>query len=81
MNVKVLYFASAREAAYTPRETLDVPEGESLAGLVKLLVKLHPRMKNLVNSTKFSINLAVSGLDTVLRDGDEIGVLPPVAGG
>ena len=80
-NVKVLYFASARELASTRSESLVLPEGESLAGLIKAIVKLHPPMKRLGDSTKFSVNLTVSDADVVLRDGDEVGVLPPVAGG
>ena len=80
-NVKVLYFASARELASARSESLALPEGESLAGLIKAIVKLHPPMKRLGDTTKISVNLTVADADEELRDGAEGGGLPPVPGG
>jgi molybdopterin converting factor subunit 1 len=81
LNVKVLYFASARDLATTSTETLAVPEGSSLGGLAATIFRLHPALGKLRTSVKFSVNLDVVGPDKPLHEGDEVGVLPPVAGG
>jgi molybdopterin converting factor subunit 1 len=81
MNVKVLYFASARDLASTSAETLTVPEGYSLDGLASTIFRLHPALGKQRSSVKFSVNFEVVGSDVRLEDGDEVGVLPPVAGG
>ena len=45
------------------------------------LLRLHPQLGKLKGSTRFSVNMEVADGKTRLREGDEIGVLPPVAGG
>jgi molybdopterin converting factor subunit 1 len=81
LNVKVIYFASARDLASTSAETLAVPQGTSLAKLASTIFRLHPALEKLRSSVKFSVNFDVIGTDSRLKDGDEVGVLPPVAGG
>jgi molybdopterin synthase catalytic subunit len=81
MNVRVLYFAVARELASKSVETLSISEGSSVADLAKEVQRVHPPLKTLKNSAKFSVNLTVVDEGTVLKDGDEVAVLPPVAGG
>jgi molybdopterin converting factor subunit 1 len=81
MKISVLYFASARDLASTRAETLTVPEGSSLGGLAAAIFRLHPALGRQKSSVKFSVNFDVVEADTPLKDGDEVGVLPPVAGG
>ncbi|HMD78940.1 MAG TPA: MoaD/ThiS family protein [Nitrososphaerales archaeon] len=80
-NVRVLYFAVARELASKSVETFTLSEGSSVGDLAKEVQKTHPALKTLRNSAKFSVNLAVVDDSTILKNGDEVGVLPPVAGG
>ncbi len=49
--------------------------------LAKAIVALHPSLKRIERSVRFSVNLEVAKEDDALSDGDEVGVLPPVAGG
>ena len=81
MNVKVLYFASARDLASTGTETLSVSKGTLVDGLAGIIVKLHPGLGRLKGSVRFSVNYVVVDGDEPLHDGDEVGVLPPIAGG
>lgn len=81
MNVRVLYFASARELASKSAENLSLSEGASVGDLSKEVQRVHPPLKTLKNSMKFSVNLTVVDADTILKEGDEVGILPPVAGG
>jgi molybdopterin converting factor subunit 1 len=81
MEVKVVYFASARELAAKTSEFLALPEGSTVSELKALLVRLHPALRQGKDSFKFSVNFDVVGIDSPLKEGDEVGVLPPVAGG
>jgi MoaE-MoaD fusion protein len=81
LKIRVLYFASARDLASTKAEVLAVPEGCSVEDLSAEVLRLHPPLKGLKNSVKFCVNLRVVGGEAMLREGDEVGVLPPVAGG
>ena len=52
-----------------------------MGDLVREVLRLHPRLKTLLGSAKLSVNLDVVPQGTRLQDGDEVGFLPPVAGG
>lgn len=58
-----------------------MPEGSSVGDLVREVLRLHPQLEALIGATKLSLNLDVVPQDARLRDGDEVGFLPPVAGG
>jgi molybdopterin converting factor subunit 1 len=79
--VKVRYFASARGLAQRDSETVSISKGSTVGALVEEIAKLHPRLGSLGRSTRYSVNLEVVDGGETLRDGDEVGVLPPVAGG
>lgn len=81
MNVRVLYFAGARDLASRRVETVTLREGASVEDLAAEVVKAHPSLGKLKDSLRFSVNLEVVDGESKLRDGDEVGVLPPVAGG
>jgi len=81
MKIKVIYFATAREAAATQRETFDMPPGAGIADLALQMIERHPELDRMLDSVRFSVNLEVIEGREGLRDGDEVGVLPPLAGG
>ncbi len=45
------------------------------------IMRRHPQLEKLKGSVRYSVNFEVVDEDGGLRDGDEVGVLPPVAGG
>jgi len=81
VKVKILYFASARELAERSSEPLTLPDGSSLKTLVDQVLRLHPGLIPLRRTTRFTVNRELAQDAEVVRDGDEVGVLPPVAGG
>ena len=81
LKIKVVYFASAREAASTRRETFHMPAGAGTSDLALEMVKRHPGLGRVLDSARFSVNLQVIEARKSLHDGDEVGVLPPLAGG
>lgn len=81
MKVKVVYFAAAREAASTKGEMLTLPPGTLTADLAREILRLHPSLEGVLTSARFSVNFGIVEGNSPLHDGDEVGVLPPVAGG
>jgi molybdopterin converting factor small subunit len=81
MIVKVLYFAAAQDLASRKSELMEMARGSSVGGLVAEIMRAHPALRPLRRSIRLSVNLEVAEEDTALREGDEVGVLPPVAGG
>ncbi len=80
MNIKVRLFASLREAAGTSVINMEVEEGTSVSELMK---RLEDDFQGLEMSEEVltSINKTYAEKDTVLQDGDEVGLMPPVSGG
>lgn len=81
MQIKVLYFASFREAVGVSSEILEVKEGSSLQALVEQLLSKHPKLKELWAFSIVTINKKYVNDETTLKNGDEIGILPPISGG
>jgi molybdopterin synthase catalytic subunit len=81
MIVRVLYFAVAQDLASRKSEEMEVAEGASVGKLAEQVLRAHPSLEALRGSIRYSVNLTVAPESSALKDGDEVGVLPPVAGG
>jgi molybdopterin synthase catalytic subunit len=77
----VLYFAGARDAAGTPREVLSFSTPVTAGGLLDAVVAAHPALGEIKASLRVSVNRDAVSSGKLVKDGDEVGVLPPVAGG
>lgn len=81
MHLKVVYFASARDASGRREERISVEGATTLEELASKIQILHPGLAGIQKSTRYAVNLEIVNGDTVLQDGDEVGVLPAVTGG
>ena len=81
MKVTVRFFASHREATGLATYVADVPEGASAAQVLDMLCDSFPKLKLFAGSSAFAINRTQVDPSTRLRDGDELALLPPMAGG
>ncbi|HET9554760.1 MAG TPA: molybdopterin converting factor subunit 1 [Anaeromyxobacteraceae bacterium] len=80
MPIRVLYFAAAREAAGVAREELaDVPA--TLGALRRALAERRPALARVLARSRLAVDQEFAGDDAPLRDGAEVAVVPPVAGG
>jgi len=85
-NFTILYFASA--SSHTKRESEHIPAPLKASDLFDALEKRYPGMKQKVlNSCALTVNLAYVDLEdekdkeTVINEGDEVGIIPPVSSG
>jgi molybdopterin converting factor subunit 1 len=81
MRVVVKLFGAVREAAGAKELTLDLPEGARVADLRDRLAGDLPVLDAFGDRLAVSVNLELAKLDAPLHDGDEVALLPPVAGG
>lgn len=80
MPVSVLYFAGARDAAGTSRETL--PRTPATVGaLRRALAEAHPRLGPVLARCRIAVDQEFAEDAAPLPDGAEVAVVPPVAGG
>lgn len=81
VKVKVLYFAQAREiiGKYAEYFSLEMPT--TAGGLLGRVIESHPSLLPLRPSLRVSINQELAEEGARINDGDEVGILPPVAGG
>lgn len=82
MNVRVIYFAAARELAACADERISALDDTlSVAEFVRKLALAHPPLAPYLGRMRFALNGEFTTLDATVRDGDELTVMPPVAGG
>jgi len=81
MRIEVLYFAILRERAKLERETVELPEGASVAAAREVVAARHPELAALLPHVQAAVNRSWVPDHHPLADGDELALLPPVAGG
>jgi molybdopterin synthase catalytic subunit len=81
VRVEVLYFAVLRERLKTDRETLDLPGSASVKMARATVAERHPELAPLLPQVRSAVNREMVGDEHTLCDGDELALIPPVAGG
>lgn len=81
MKVRLLHFASFRDAAGREEELRELPEGGRVEELWAVLSREIPHFARFPSMPPAAVNREYVAAGTVLRDGDEVAFLPPVAGG
>ena len=81
MRISVLYFAVLRERLATDGEVLELPPSAIVADAVATLAARHPAIAALRGRFRCAVNQDFTGDDHPLVDGDELALIPPVAGG
>lgn len=79
MRVRVKFFALFRELLGVKTEWKEIAENTTIGQLWQVYVARNPRLGNI--RAAYAVNQKLVNADYVLRDGDEVGFLPPVSGG
>lgn len=80
-QVRVLLFASLRQAAGTPRLDLNVSTVSSVAACWDQLCSLHPQLTSWRAAVRPALNQRYVDWEEPVRPGDELAFIPPVSGG
>jgi molybdopterin converting factor subunit 1 len=81
MRVHLLYFGILKDVFGATSQNVDLPEQATVAALLNLLQKSSSNETTPWRSLAVAVNREYQGLDTMLHDGDEVALLPPVSGG
>lgn len=81
ITVTVKLFAAYQEAYGMSELMLELPSGTTVAAVLDHLINQHPELEQWRNLTRFGVNLQFVEPDTILQDGDEVVLIPPVSGG
>jgi molybdopterin synthase catalytic subunit len=81
MRIRVLLFGQLKDIIGRHEDCLDLEPGARLSAVMSYYADRFPTLKPMAGSIAFSLNEEYTNLSAVLRDGDEVGLLPPVSGG
>jgi len=81
MQIKVLFFAVARDLTGLQQDLTEFPEGANLDALWGRYATRFPRLNDLSGALVLAVNQEVADRARALKDGDEVAFLPPVSGG
>ncbi|HBB30584.1 MAG TPA: molybdopterin synthase sulfur carrier subunit [Cyanobacteria bacterium UBA8803] len=79
--VTIKLFAVYQDAYGVPELQLDLPPQTPVRAVLDYLIAEHPELESWRDFTRFGINLQFVLADTLLHDGDEVVLIPPVSGG
>jgi molybdopterin converting factor subunit 1 len=81
MRVCVLYFGVLKDLVGHGRSEMDLAESASVAELLEAHRRLVKGRESLWDSIAVAVNQEYARAGDVLKDGDEVALLPPVSGG
>ena len=81
MELVVRFFALYRERAGANTHQLELPEGATVADLTSEMRRLFPQLAPPEVDIVVAVNTDYAEPDTVLKNGDDICLIPPVSGG
>jgi molybdopterin synthase catalytic subunit len=81
MRITVRLFAMQRERLGWKQRPFDLPEPATIADAWAMLVARHPELAPASDSIRFARNGVYADRAERLLDGDELALIPPVAGG
>jgi MoaE-MoaD fusion protein len=81
MRVTVLFFGVLKEMLSSESQTLDLPAGSTVDAILEHYRELLPQRPKLWSTLAIAVNQSYAVKGCLLRDGDEVALLPPVSGG
>ncbi|MBI4509996.1 MAG: molybdopterin converting factor subunit 1 [Deltaproteobacteria bacterium] len=81
MQIHVRYFAVARERLKKEEETIELPQGANVSTALDALSARHDAIAALRPCLRAAVNQEWASNSEPLHDGDELALIPPVAGG
>jgi MoaE-MoaD fusion protein len=81
MRIRVLLFGQLKDIVGREEDHLELEPGASLSDLMAKYSQKFPKLLPFAGSIACSVNREYALASVLLRDGDEVGLLPPVSGG
>ncbi len=81
IQVTLKLFSVYQDVYGQSEQRVECPMGTTVGTLCDRLIAEHPSLTKWRSVTRFGVNLDFVPEETVLRDGDEVVLIPPVSGG
>ncbi|MBI4430600.1 MAG: MoaD/ThiS family protein [Candidatus Omnitrophica bacterium] len=80
MRIQILLFAQLREAVGYEQKTIEASNGETVGSVARRF--FDSNLAGFLNlPVRFALNEDFVAEETLLKDGDRLAIIPPVAGG
>lgn len=81
ITITLKLFAAFGEAYGVSELTLELPPDTPVSQVLESSIAQHPQLEQWRDRTRFGLNMEFVSPDTILQDGDEVVLIPPVSGG
>jgi MoaE-MoaD fusion protein len=81
MRVRVLFFGMLKDLSGKSADAIDLRDDATVRDLLTHYEAQMPRLKESLSSLAVAVNQSYADPNTVLNEGDEVALLPPVSGG
>lgn len=81
MAIRVIFYGRLKQDAGVKTLELDLDGPQTVGGLVGRLVEAYPSLAAQLGTVAYTLGAELVGPEAPVRDGDELGLLPPVSGG
>lgn len=81
MKIYLKCFAVARDVTGFAEREVEVPDGTTAGQMLERIVSQSPALGPHAAKLAMAVNLEYADRSKVLRDGDEVALIPPVSGG
>lgn len=81
MQIHVTFFAQSRDLAGCADTLETISPGMTTNELMEKLLERFPKLASLQSSLRVAVGVDYQNGDYLLRDGDEVAILPPMQGG
>ncbi|HNP19885.1 MAG TPA: molybdopterin converting factor subunit 1 [Fulvivirga sp.] len=79
MELKILLFGITKDIIGSSPHTLNM-DGNTVANLRRMLIEKYPKLAGL-KSILIAVNNEYADEELVIKEGDEVALIPPVSGG
>jgi len=81
VKITVKFFALLRDRAGVAETSLDLPTTATVSTATDAIAAKYPALRDLLPRIAYAVNQEYVPATTILKDGDEIALIPPVSGG
>jgi len=81
MRVNVLFFGALKDLRAREKESVEVADQATVAEFLQTFLAIAPQLEKYAGSLAIAVNQEYALPTQVLREGDEVALLPPVSGG
>ncbi|MFQ5960378.1 MAG: MoaD/ThiS family protein [Candidatus Methylomirabilales bacterium] len=81
MRVQVRLFAAARAVVGQGEVSVELEDGSTVGDFMEHFFARYPELKEMAGSLLLAVNREFADRSVGLKEGDEVGVMPPVSGG